>query len=107
MTPRRYATSRSLGSLDEERAAASAEVQAIRETAASVAHGLNTLLGAVAGLATQLVETAGPAGPRDELRLIQQATLDSLALSRRLLLLGRGELALDSGRQELVDMGRV
>lgn len=96
-----------MGSFDEERAAACAEVRAIRETAASVAHGLNTLLGAVAGLATQLVETADPAGHLDELRLIQQATSDSLGLTRRLLQLSRGEPALDPGHLDLVDMGRV
>jgi CheY-like chemotaxis protein len=106
-----------MGSLNEERAAANAEVQAIRETAASVAHGLNNLLGSVAGLAAQLVETADPAAPSTEIRLIQQAALDSLALTRRLLHLSRGEpplapddLAPDSlvpDTLELVDMGRV
>jgi CheY-like chemotaxis protein/anti-sigma regulatory factor (Ser/Thr protein kinase) len=96
-----------MGSLNEERAAANAEVQAIRETAASVAHGLNNLLGSVVGLAAQLVDTADPAAPSTEIRLIQQAALDSLTLTRRLLHLSRGEQALAPDSLDLVDMGRV
>jgi CheY-like chemotaxis protein/anti-sigma regulatory factor (Ser/Thr protein kinase) len=96
-----------MGSLNEEHPTVSADVQAIRETAASVAHGLNNLLGSVAGLAAQLVALADPADPVDELRLIQQATQDSLALTRRLLHLSRGESGPALDGWEPIDMGRV
>src|SRR5690349_4400284 len=118
-----------MGSLNEERAVASLAVpvrpvsavgsggpdaQAIRETVGSVAHGLNNLLGAVAGLSAQLLDLTAPsrdALPVDELVLIRQAALDGLLLSRRLLHLSRGEstqgASPDLASLELVDLGRT
>jgi CheY-like chemotaxis protein len=99
-----------MGSLNEQRVAASAEVQTIRATAASVAHGLNNLLGAMAGLATQLVDRAEAAPgtmPVDELRLLQQAAHDGVELTRRLLAVSRGAPIGEPAGLELVDLGRT
>jgi signal transduction histidine kinase/ActR/RegA family two-component response regulator len=89
----------------------------LAEMAASVAHGLNNLLGAVVGQSSQLLDAAQAAQrtgqtavdvePSSGLRLIHQAALDGAGLARRLLRLSRGETIDDDGTLDLVDLGRV
>ena len=110
------------GPVGEQHAAASTgaparpDVQAIRETASSVAHGLNNLLGAVADLSARLVGANADGRsttPTQELRLIHQAALDGLELSRRLLALSRGQdltqraAAFQARGLDLVDVARA
>jgi CheY-like chemotaxis protein len=86
------------------------DARALREAASSAAHGLNSLLANVAALSSQIIDQAAAGRreiPVEELRLIQQAALDGLALSRRLLLLGRGQPLPEAHDVELVDMARV
>jgi signal transduction histidine kinase len=66
-----------------------ARARRLSELAAGAAHGLNNLLGGVAGQASQLLDDAEAVDPASEtargLRLIQQAALDGVVLARRLL----------------------
>jgi CheY-like chemotaxis protein len=87
-------------------------LQQLGELAASVAHGLNNLLGAVAGQSSQLL--AATDGDDDAivvraggLRLIHQAALDGANLAQRLLRASRGEAQDGLADLELLDLGRV
>jgi two-component system cell cycle sensor histidine kinase/response regulator CckA len=88
-------------------------LQVLEELTASVAHGLNNLLGAVAVQSAELLDaTPGEGEGEDEarrsgLRLIHQAALDATGLVQRLLRLSRGEPVDGAERPELVDLGRV
>lgn len=90
-------------------------MQQLGEMAASVAHGLNNLLGAVAGQSSQMLDAAErdtpespPAHqPVEGLRLIHQAALDGASLARRLLRTARGERIERADSLELVDLGQV
>jgi signal transduction histidine kinase len=79
--------------------------------AAGVAHGLNSLLGAVAGQAGELLGDPGVLEPESEaargLRLIHQAALDGAGLAGRLLRLSRGEAADDADAFVVVDLAEV
>jgi signal transduction histidine kinase/CheY-like chemotaxis protein len=77
------------------------------EMAAGVAHGLNNLLGAVAGQSSQLLDDPAGAAPVNGLRLIHQAALDGAGLARRLLRVSRGEVSEGPDALELVDLREV
>ena len=88
-----------------------ARARRLSEMAAGVAHGLNNLLGAVAGQAAELLGDPGAVEPESEatrgLRLIHQAALDGAGLARRLLRLSRGEAADEPDAFVLVDLADV
>ena len=86
--------------------------RSVEELTASLAHGLNNLLGAVVGQAAELLaaipgDPGGDETRRSGLRLIHQSALDATGLVRRLVSLGRGETLDDIARSEIVDLGHV
>jgi two-component system cell cycle sensor histidine kinase/response regulator CckA len=88
--------------------------QPLSELAASVAHGLNNLLGAVAGQSSLLLDAADEADAvtvrASGLRLIHQAALDGAGLAQRLLRASRGEPVVGPSVPDMmahVDLGRV
>lgn len=82
-------------------------VRRLGEMAAGVAHGLNNLLGAVAGQSSQLLGDTGGGQPSSGLRLIHQAALDGAGLARRLLRVSRGEASDEDDALTLVDLRDV
>jgi signal transduction histidine kinase/CheY-like chemotaxis protein len=95
------AARRSASSEHEER------MRLLGEMAAGVAHGLNNLLGAVAGQSSQLLDDPSASTPTRGLRLIHQAALDGAGLARRLLRVSRGEASEGPDALELVDLREV
>jgi signal transduction histidine kinase/ActR/RegA family two-component response regulator len=77
------------------------------EMAAGVAHGLNNLLGAVAGQSSELLGESPAAPPASGLRLIHQAALDGAGLARRLLRFSRGESSATDDSLELADVREI
>ena len=86
-------------------------MQALEELTASVVHGLNNLLGAMAVQSAELLNAA-PAADADDIRtsglqLIHQAALDASGLVQRLRYLSRGESPAPAPPLEPIDLGRV
>ncbi len=91
------------GPTGEEEGPSAERLRALGELAVSMAHGLNNVLGAIAGHAADL-EQAADEERAGAARAIRQAAADGAAMARRVLRASRGQPVAETTEQELLDL---